>query len=120
GGSRLMRKAAELIFLVLVVFVASRSIVRLLPGDPISTLLAESGTSISRQELEAQLGLDRPFLPAIFHDLRMMLNGDLGHSILTREPVSRMLAERLGNSVRLVIHSLWIGGAIALALGLAA
>jgi peptide/nickel transport system permease protein len=109
-----------LVLVLALVFVASRALIRALPGDPLDTLLAETGTSIPAETLRAELGLDRPFLAALGEDLARATRGDLGVSIVGREAIGPLLKQRLAATLRLTGLALAIGLAISLALGLLA
>jgi peptide/nickel transport system permease protein len=55
----------------------------------------------------AELGLDKPFYVQYFTWLgRVVLHRDLGQSLISRAPVSFLIASRLGNSVLLNVISL--------------
>jgi dipeptide transport system permease protein len=63
-------------------------LIRLVPGDPIELLAGERGVSPERHaQLAAQLGLDRPIWQQYGVFLGGLLQGDLGRSIVSREPV---------------------------------
>ncbi len=116
----MIKRVLGMLMVLLVVFAASRLIVRALPGDPLNTLLAETGTSIPPEELARELGLDQPFFPALWQDLLRALKGDWGASILTREPVAGVLLARLARTAQLTALSILIGLSVSLCLGLAA
>lgn len=64
------------------------SFIRLIPGDPIEVLAGERGISAERHaQLMAQFGYDRPMWEQYLDFLFNMLQGDLGHSIVTKQPV---------------------------------
>ena len=64
------------------------AMIRLVPGDPIQLLAGERGISAERHEqLKAQYGLDKPLLVQYGIYIGNVLQGDLGRSISTREPV---------------------------------
>lgn len=64
------------------------SFIRLIPGDPIEVLAGERGVSPERHaELMAQFGYDRPMWEQYWDFLANMLQGDLGRSIVTKQPV---------------------------------
>jgi peptide/nickel transport system permease protein len=113
-------RVLALVGVLALVFAASRAMIRALPGDPLDTLLAETGTSIPREELAAELRLDRPFLAALAEDARGALRGDFGRSVFTREPVGPRIASGLGRTALLAGASLVLGLAAAVLLGLAA
>ena len=62
--------------------------VRVLPGDPILLMAGERGISAERHaELMAQFGYDRPLWEQYTDYVAGLLHGDLGLSIVTRQPV---------------------------------
>lgn len=63
-------------------------LIRMIPGDPIELLVGERGIDPARHaELRAQLGLDRPLLEQYFVYIGEVLQGNLGTSIVTKQPV---------------------------------
>lgn len=66
----------------------SFSFIRVLPGDPIIVMAGERGLSDERyQELVKQFGFDRPLMEQYLDYLSGVLQGDLGHSFVTKRPV---------------------------------
>ncbi len=63
-------------------------LIRLVPGDPIETLAGERGIDPARHaELRKEYGLDRPILVQYGIYIGRVLQGDLGKSVITHEPV---------------------------------
>jgi dipeptide transport system permease protein len=63
-------------------------LIRLVPGDPIETMAGERGIDLLRHEqLRHEYGFDRPVLVQYALYVARLLHGDLGRSIVTREPV---------------------------------
>jgi dipeptide transport system permease protein len=64
------------------------AMIRMVPGDPIELLAGERGVSPERHaELRAAYGLDQPLLAQYWIYVKGILSGDLGKSIVTRQPV---------------------------------
>ena len=62
--------------------------IRLIPGDPIEILVGERGISPERHaQFLKQLGLDRPLWEQYLSFLGGVLQGDLGKSVVTKQPV---------------------------------
>src|SRR3546814_50057 len=62
--------------------------IRLLPGDPVTLLAGERGVTPERHaELMQQLGYDKPAWQQYFFYLADVVQGDLGKSVVTRQPV---------------------------------
>ncbi|MEM7169301.1 MAG: ABC transporter permease subunit [Pseudomonadota bacterium] len=70
------------------VTIAAFSFIRLLPGDPILLLVGERGIDEDRHaELMAEFGFDLPIWQQYLNYLGDILHGDLGRSIVTKQPV---------------------------------
>ncbi len=89
-------------------------ILRSLPGDPLETLIAETGTSLPREMLRRQLGLDLPFWQSLLHDLRT----GLGRSITSGEPVLPTLVSRLLSTLKLSSLALLVSMSISVPVAL--
>lgn len=89
-------------------------LVNLLPGDPAAAMLGEQAAPAQIAALRAQLGLDRPVLVRYFDWLGGALRGDLGRSLMTREPVRQAVLQRLPVSLELML----LAQALALLCGL--
>ena len=90
------------------------ALIRLVPGDPIELLAGERGLDPKRHaERRAELGLDRPLLVQYAIYMQGVVRGDLGKSIVTKEPVlSEFLARfpaTLELSICAMIFALCIG-----------
>ncbi len=106
--------------LLILIFAGSRALIRWLPGDPLETLVAESGTQIDAGLLRSELGLDRPFMPALVKDLGKFAKGDWGVSLMSKRPVLEILTPRIGRTLELTALSLSISLFLALWLGVLA
>lgn len=64
------------------------SLIHLIPGDPITVMGGERGFSEEqRAKIEVTMGLDKPLYQQYFSYIGKVLQGDLGTSFTTREPV---------------------------------
>jgi len=114
-----MTRLFSTLIIVFAVFAASRAMIRALPGDPLDTLVAETGTSIPRAELRHEMGLDRPFFSALLQDTeRAVEHGDLGRSLFSKQPIAPLIRSRFENTAILVATSSVLAIAISLILGL--
>jgi peptide/nickel transport system permease protein len=112
-----MRLLSSLIVIGLV-FAASRVLVRMLPGDPLESLVAETGTSISIEELKSEFGLDRPIAEAILKDFKQMLHGDWGRSLISRQPIAPLLKRRFLRTLGLTLVAFSLSLVLSLTIGL--
>lgn len=106
--------------LLTVTFAGTRGIVRALPGNPIETLMAETGTTLPRELLNRELGLDQPFWPSVGRDLGRSLRGDFGISILSKKPIAPLLWLRFQKTFELTMLTTFLGLIISLWIGLIA
>lgn len=94
---------------------------RLAAGDPVASLFAQGLLTQQQAEgLRHELGFDRPlgvqYLDFLFH----FMQGDLGDSLYTRRPVSKMIAEQLPASLELGAAGLGWAMLFGLGMGVAA
>jgi ABC-type dipeptide/oligopeptide/nickel transport system permease component len=120
AGSRVQKRILSTFWILIAVFVGSRAMILALPGSPLETLLAETGTSVPKEQLERELGLDRPFWVSLASDAKGALHGDFGRSILTRTAVGPEVAQRLRATLHLASSTLTLTLILSLGLGLAA
>ena len=70
-------------------------IIRLVPGDPVRTMLGFRATAENVVELRRQLGLDRSLAHQYLTWIGNLLRGDLGTDIVSHAPLSELLVQRL-------------------------
>ena len=93
----------------------------MLPGDPATAILAQSGGKAeSIEKLREQLGLNEPLLAQYTRFLRNAVIGDFGESIFYRRPVMELVLENLPASVELAITGLSIAVLIGFSAGILA
>ncbi|MDH5189226.1 MAG: ABC transporter permease subunit [Rhodospirillaceae bacterium] len=84
----LLLRIAMLVPTFIGVSIIAFSFIRVLPGDPIELLAGERGIDPERHaELMAQFGYDKPIIEQYLTFLMNLLRGDLGNSIVTKQPV---------------------------------
>ena len=91
-------------------------LIRLVPGDPIETLAGERGLDPARHEaLRKEYGFDKPVLVQYGTYIAHVLQGDLGRSLITHEPVLSEFRSLFPATVELALCAI----AFALPMGLA-
>jgi peptide/nickel transport system permease protein len=98
------RIGQTIIVLLIISFIAFLLVANL--GDPLSALLSADATVAERAALIRQLGLEQPMLSRFASFLTNFLQGDLGTSYRTQEPVAKLIVERLPATVELAFVSL--------------
>lgn len=94
GAYAVRRLMQTIVVLVLVSLVAS-SILHIVPGDPVRTMLGHEATQAEVDAIRHELGLDKPFLVQYARWLANALRGDLGKSIVYRDSISSLVMARL-------------------------
>jgi len=89
----------------------------LIPGDPAITILGDFATKEQIAHVNAQLGLDKPVLERYVSYWTNLLQGDLGTSFFTNEPVLSDLGKFLPNTIELVFFSLLFALALGMTIG---
>ena len=96
------------------------SLIHLVPGDPVQAMLGESASQEDIAQLRSRLGLDRPVYAQYVNFMRNAVVGDLGTSLRTNQPVSRVIAERMPATFALAAAAMIVALAIAIPLGVLA
>lgn len=113
---RLLQMVPVLFIVSLIVF----SLLHLTPGDPAISMLGEEASPESVAALRNELGLDEPLPVQYVKWLSSVLQGDLGRSIRSNQPVSEAIADRLPVTVELAVLSILISLIIAIPAGVVA
>jgi peptide/nickel transport system permease protein len=110
-----LRRVASMLPVLLIVSMLAFGLLYVLPGDPAVAILGENaGNQQTYLALRHDLGLDQPLYVQYFNWLGRVLQGDLGRSIRTSEPVSVVLMARVPVSLYLGTAGLLVGLALGL------
>jgi dipeptide transport system permease protein len=117
----LLKKLATLLPTLLGVTVAAFALIRLIPGDPIEIMVGERRLDpAAHAALMHQMGLDQPLPAQYLHYVAQLAHGDLGRSLVTREPVSAEFKVLFPATVELASAALLLALVVGLPLGVAA
>ena len=117
----LLKKLATVVPTFIGVTLVAFALIRLIPGDPIEIMMGERRLDAqSHARLLHQLGLDQPLYAQYFDYVGRLLHGDLGQSIVTREPVVDEFVSLFPATVELASAALLLALVVGLALGIAA
>lgn len=101
---RLLLAVPILLGVSIVVFIT----IKLIPGDPVSTLLGPNATPQSRAELTSRLGLDQPLPVQYWSWLKSVAQGDFGTSLSLQQPVGSLVRTAFLNTALLAGTALLI------------
>jgi peptide/nickel transport system permease protein len=103
---------------VVAVFVFS--LLYLTPGDPAVVIAGDFATEDDIARIRERLGLNEPFLIRFWTWLWAVLRGDLGISIFTNLPVTKLIGQRLEPTAALTLCTLFVSVALAVPMGVIA
>ncbi|MEI3613161.1 ABC transporter permease [Pseudogracilibacillus sp. SO30301A] len=101
----LLRRLIYVIPTLLITTFVVFSLILLIPGDPVVALLGENATPEKIAQLQEQMGLNKPIIIQYGDWLLNAVQGDLGRSLFTGEPVFDAVIGRLGVTLQLVVIS---------------
>jgi glutathione transport system permease protein len=112
------RRTLLLIPIFFIISVVVFSLIHLVPGDPIDSLLGPGSTAADRVELNKAYGLDKSLPVQYFVWMKKLLSGDMGQSIIEKQPVSDMILYNMPFTIRLGLASLFISFILGIVLGI--
>jgi peptide/nickel transport system permease protein len=113
---RILATIPVLVVVGLVVF----SLLYLAPGDPAAVIAGDLATQDAVDEIRRQLGLDEPFHIRLGVWVWNILHGDLGHSIFSDLPVTRLIGQRVGPTLMLAVSTMSFAIFFAIPMGVVA
>ncbi len=113
-----LRRTLLLIPIFFAISVVVFSLIHLVPGDPIDSLLGPGSSAGDRARLVAFHGLDKPLPVQYFFWLTNFLSGDMGQSIIEKQPVADMIFYNLPYTLGLGLLSLAISFFLGIVLGI--
>jgi dipeptide transport system permease protein len=117
----IVTRAALIIPTFIGVTLLAFAMIRLVPGDPIELLAGERGISPERHaKLAAEYGFDKPILVQYAVYVAGVLQGDLGRSISTRQPVIEEFAALFPATVELSFCAMLFAVVLGLPAGIVA
>ena len=110
----------RIIYLLPVLFIMSVvvfSFIHLIPGDPVDAILGLNASEEARAEVRKSLGLDRNIVVQYLSWIGGVVSGDFGESIVSREPVLKLILEKLPATLLLAVASILVSVFIAIFAG---
>lgn len=110
---RLLESVVILIGVALLIFI----MLRVIPGNPIETMMGEHASRSTIDRMTAELGLDRPIHIQFFRYITGALRGDFGTSYSLGKPVSSLMRSAFGNTLKLSVMASLFAWAIGILCG---
>lgn len=115
-----LRRVAGSFLVLLVVLILNFLLFRLMPGDPVASILDPRFSPEAKAELQRLYGLDKPLSFQFLLYMKQMVTFEFGYSFLTGRPVWDELASRLPNTVALLGSALFLSALLGTWLGIQA
>lgn len=116
----ILKRVAQVIPLLLLISFIVFSLIQLAPFDVIDSLATPNMTAEQIELLKEQNGLNQPFLVQYLVWLKNILTGHFGNSIITQHSIAADLAEKIPNTMSLVLPAYVTALILAITLGLLA
>ena len=113
----ILRRLLLMIPVAFLVTIGIFVVIRIAPGDPVLTYAGEDKDPETIAFVRTQLGLDQPLPVQYARWLTLALQGDLGRSFQTHQPVLDAIVERLPVTLELGTAALLISVTVALLVG---
>ncbi|SJN10174.1 Dipeptide transport system permease protein DppB (TC 3.A.1.5.2) [Leucobacter sp. 7(1)] len=115
----LLRRTGSLLLVLFVTSFVVFGMLYLAPGSPLSFVLGpRGGTPEQIARVTAQYHLDDPFLVRYFAWIGDLFQGNLGDSVVYRQPVLDLIGGRIGTTVALIALATLIIAVVGVGLGL--
>jgi peptide/nickel transport system permease protein len=116
----ILKRILATIPVMLVVALTVFSLLLLAPGDPATMIAGDQASTADIERIRQSLGLDQPFLVQFGNWLWRLAHFDLGNSVFTGQPVTTLMAERVGPTVSVMLLTLLLSICVAVPLGVVA
>ncbi len=81
---------------------------RAAPGDPVDYMIDPTFPPEVKEQVRARFGLDKPVSEQYVKYMWNLLQGDMGYSFFSQRPVTRVIADRVWNTLILALTSFLI------------
>ena len=111
---RLLQAVIVLAGVTLLIFV----MLRIVPGNPIETMMGEHADAATVARMTAELGLDQPLYIQFFRYISSAVRGDFGTSYSLGKPVSQLMGSAFVNTLILAVFAALFAWIVGIACGI--
>ncbi len=105
---------------VVIVSITVFALIRFIPGDPAALMLGDMAEPAQIAEMRSELGLDKSMPEQFLIWGGNVLTGDFGKSIVTGEPVLKLVVSHFAVSAQIVLVAVFLASLIAVPAGVIA
>lgn len=114
----ILKRLLQIVPILLIVLTITFVLTRLIPGDPVLTVLGEQATPEMVAQLREEMGVNKSILEQYIRYILGIIQGDFGTSFAYGQPVLHLIAERLPNTLILSLTSMAFAIVIGLSVGI--
>jgi len=111
------RRLVQMVPVLIGVLIINFTLIHIAPGDPASYLAGMEAPVALVERLRIEWGLDKPLYQQLFIYLSNFFRGNLGDSFRYRQPVLKVILERLPTTLVLTISAFVVSVLLGVALG---
>ncbi|MBN9409950.1 MAG: ABC transporter permease [Burkholderiales bacterium] len=119
-GGLILKRLLATVPIMLIVATVVFLLLRLSPGDPARVIAGEMATEEAVADIRRDLGLDQPVLTQYLRWMGQLARGDLGHSVISRKPVTELIVARLPPTLSLALSAITLTLLMAIPFGVLA
>ena len=93
---------------------------RIVPGNPVTTMMGEHANRAAVERMTAELGLDQPVLIQFLKYMAGIFKGDFGTSYSLGKPVSKLMAGAFGSTLKLAVAAAMFSWILGISCGIIA
>ena len=116
----IVRRILAIIPVMAIVAIFVFLLLRLTPGDPAAIIAGDSATPAQLERIRESLGLAEPLHVQFVTWMGQLLQGDLGTSIISNQPVTRLIGQRIWPTLQIGTLTIILSVLIAVPLGVLA
>ena len=116
----IIRRLASTVLVMGIVAVFVFLLLHLSPGDPAAIIAGDNANNEQIAAIRKQLGLDDALPVQFFRWIGAVLQGDLGISIFSNEPVLKLVSQRIEPTLSLALTTLFVAVTLAVSFGVVA
>ena len=113
----IIKRLTEIVVIFFVIMTVLFFLFRLAPGDPVTRMVDPTMTPEDARLLRESMGLDQPLMTQYGYYLKNVFTGHMGVSFHYGEPVTRILMNRLPNTILLFTTSILLSALLGVFLG---
>jgi len=115
-----VRRTAIMVPVLIAMSIFVFLVIRLVPGDPVRTMLGFRANEENVATIREQLGLDQPLLDQYLDWAGGLLQLDLGQDFISNVPITTLLAQRLPVTLELTFLAMGLAILVGIPLGVLA